>query len=321
MAQRTALTGTRTLVSTILILVGAVAVSASVTAHWMGTVLLDNDTFVAATSPLLVDNATLQVTSDRVSDALLKQLDLKALTEANVPDSLRSLVGGLAADFEQFARDQVSAAVHSAGFATLATSRLRAWHLAFARTITTRSASAPTEGTALRVTLGPYIDLLAQKTDQPLVRYVLERLPDGVRDAQVAVLDAQPFADRLPALRALSRARPCLPWAAALALALGLFVAPRKRLAMVGSGVALVASAIALKALVASEAGRAARLVSGSMGASPAASTQAIDSLTAPLLAWNQWVIGAGAALVALGVILLLLQRRKPAQPDLPDEG
>jgi hypothetical protein len=320
MTRTTALTWIRALAAALLIIVFAVALTASVTAYWMGTVLLDNDTFTTAIEPLITDSSMLDRTSDRVSESLLSRLDLRALAGSNVPDAFRPLVENLSGEFERLVRSQISGTVNSDGFALLARSRLQAWHLAFARSITDPTIPAE-EGAALRVTLGPYIDLLTEKTDQPFVRWVLERLPDTVRDARVAVLDAAPFADRLPALRALSRARPFLPWLAAVALIAGLLLAPRRAWAIVGAGVALAASGAAMRFLIDSESQRAIGLVSRWMGASSAASNEAISTLTSPLSEWSGWIIGAGAALALTEAVLAIARRRSAATPDPSDQG
>lgn len=311
----------RTLASAVLIIIGAVAVSVAVSAHWVDTVLLDTDTFVAATEPLLADPAARDLTSDRVSRALLARLDVRSLAGAAVPSDLRPLLETIAQGFEEFVRTQVDAAVDSAGFASLTRTRLSAWHLTFASAVKAEGAAATLEDTTLRVSLGPYIDLLAEKTDQQLVRSVLRGVPDTVRDAEVAVLDVQLVADRLPALRALSAARPYLPWVALAALAAAAAVAPRRPLAILGVGGAVVASGALLRVATLAESGRLASRIVSSLGASSAAADRSVHTLAGPLLEWSAWVMGAGLVVAVVGVGLLLLQRRRPAQPHLDDKG
>jgi hypothetical protein len=311
----------RTFAAVVLIIIGALAVSVAVTAHWVETVLLDTDTFVAATEPVLRDPAALDLTSERVSRALIGRLDVRSLAGADVSRDLQPLLETIAQGFEEFVETQVTVAVDSEGFASLTRTRLAVWHLNFASAVTAQEAATTLENTTLRVSLGPYIDLLAEKTDQPLARLAFQNVPDAVRDAEVVVLDVQLFADRLPALRTLHATRPYLPWVAIVALAAGLAVAPRRPLAILGAGVAVVACGALLRVATLSESGRVTARLGNSLGASSAAADRSVHALAGPLLEWSAWVVGAGLVVAVVGVGLLLLQRRRPAQPHLDDKG
>jgi hypothetical protein len=306
-------TGRRTVrivASALLLAIGSVALAAAIASHWTRTVLLDTDTFMAAVEPLARDEAMLDSAAESVSDEVLRRLDLRALAEPATPDALMPIVEEIAVRFETFVRAQVRSAIRSQSYATLWRTTLRGWHAQFAAAVTARSNAEPTmDGAEIRVSLGPYIDVMAENTDEWLLRSVLRLVPDEIRATQVTVMRSQPLADRLPLLRALVRARTYLPWVAGLAFIGAIVVAPRRWLGLAGAGAGVALAGIAPYAWLSAERLRVIDLLAANLGASPEAIAQTVDALAAPLFEWLLYTGLAGAVIALVGLIAARVTR------------
>ncbi|MGV8083430.1 MAG: hypothetical protein AB2L09_07350 [Coriobacteriia bacterium] len=302
----------RTGVSIVLLAIGALAVTASLTARWADRTLLDTDTFVAAATPLVTDESMLDSASTRISAAITKKTDLEALADSSaVPQPLKPLVRSAADGFNAFVSTQIASAVHSDSFTKLALGSLRVWHGEFRSAVTTTSPVDMQSAEAVRITLDPYFTLLAEQTDDPVLAFAISILPQDVRSAQVAVLDLRPLAQASLILRALYRAAPYLPWVAAAALLGGVLVAPRRSFAIAGAGLGVAfVGGVVLVLLGLVLHGQTARLAEG-VGASVAAADSVVSALTMPLVNALVWAVAAGAVVGAAGVGIAVWERSR----------
>ena len=300
----------RIVASVLLVAFGSVALAGAIASHWTRTVLLDTDTFMAAVGPLAVDETMLGSAADGISDEVLRRLDIRALASPAVPDPLMPLVEEIAIQFEAFVRAQVDSTVRSQSYATLWRTTLRGWHAQFAAAVTARSDTELTmDGAEIRVSLGPYIDVMAENTDEWILRSVLRLVPDEIRQTQVTVMRSQPVADWLPFLRALVRARPYLPWVAGLAFVLAIAIAPRKRLGLAGVGAGIALAGVGPYVWLSAERLRIIELLAANLGASSAAVTHTVDTLAAPLFQWLLYASLAGAVIALVGLIAARVRR------------
>lgn len=217
----------------------------------------------------------------------------------------------LATEFEEFVHTQVLAAVSTDTYGELWRGDLTSWHTGLATAVRADDGEATFEGASVSVGIGPYIDLLAGTTDSRLLRSLLVQVPDQVRQTEVAVFDAGPTGAYLPHLQRLDRARPYLPWLAAVAALVGIALAPHRGRALAGvGGGALLGTALSF-GLLTLGADRAAGELVATLGTSAAAARSVVETFLAPLNASLGYLAAVGIVIAVTGV---LLARQPPTE-------
>ncbi len=312
----------RTAVAALLTVAAAVAVCLVVIAYWSDSVLLDTDTFVAAMEPLVDDDAVRDEASDRISDTLLELFDLRELARSVLPGAEQLISDEMVAEFETLVRQTVTAAVATDTFGELWLAEMRSWHRGWANAVRSAQPDSVADDAAMQVTLGPYIDLLAEEVEEPLVHAIIVNfVPDPVRQIQVEVFDAGPIADRLAPLGDLQAARPYLAWGAAAAFLLALIVAPVRGYVLMGGGLALVAGSQVALRIAHAEAARMDSLMRSAFSASSASTAESTDALLGPLEAWMGYLTSAGVLVGVIGIAMLWFRskRRDGARHSAPE--
>lgn len=312
--------GVRALLAALLLLVAAVAATAAVLAHWADAVLLDTDTFVAAIEPVVGDDGVRDQATETIADAVVDVFDVRALTQTVIPGLDAALAEEIATGFESFVRETISSAVGTDEFEDLWLSDMRLWHVKFVGAVRADDADVATDGVVLRITLGPYIDLLAEQAEGGIVRRTIMGLvPEALRQARVVVFDAELVADRLALLRDLESGRPYLPWIAASAFVLALLVAPGTAYALFGGGIGLLASGSFAVLMARAEADRVESLIQSAFSASPASAARFTEAIFGPLEWWFGYLALVGGIAALLGA--LAAWRRTRARGRLRTEG
>lgn len=304
----------RAVASALLLALSLSATIGAIVAHWSDSVLLDTDTFMAAIEPIAHDETALASTADQVTTAIVTRIDIAALADY-LPEPLRPLLQKTAGEFEAFVREQVGAAVATEAYADLWRSDMRAWHASLAAAVKADPAEAAFDGSDVRVSLGPYIDLLAENAESELLRSALGLVPDEIRQTEVAVVSAGPFAEYLPVLRRLDAARPYLPWLALIALVAGVLVAPRRDVAVACAGAGFfLTGAVAPLALGSWQSGTV-NMLSTTLGVSVETGAVVVGTLTAPLMDWLGYLMFAGVLMAAAGLTPTLIRLARAARP------
>ncbi len=290
--------------------VAVLAACAAVIAYWVDTVLLDTDTFIAAVEPIVGDDAVRDEASDAITAAVIDVIDVRGLADVALAGTESSLVDEIVAAFETLVGETVSSAVNTNAFEDLWLTEMRVWHVKLVGAVKASDAEYAPDGTVVRVTLGPYIDLLAEQTESLFAqRLIMALVPDAVREMQVVVFDAELVENRLPLLRSLEAARPYLPWIAAFALLLALATAWRTSYAVLGTGAALSAGGAVAWMMVRAEAARVATLMQSAFSASHQNATAFAGTLFGPLETWLGYLALAGVLVMALGAVAVFRRR------------
>lgn len=296
----------RRVLAVLLVVVATVCAYGSILAHWTDTVLLDTPTFMGAIEPIVNDDSARTQAAATISNAVTDVIDIRRITDLVAPGFTIPAVDQLAADLDSLVRQKVEAAVGTDTFGDLWLGEMRRWHIGLVGAVNADADESVTDGAEIRVALGPYIDLLVEQAETPLVRRVITSLvPDDVRQMQVVVFNAELVADRLELLRFLGHARPYLPWAAAVALLLAFAAAPQARHALVGAGGAFAIGGVIAGAFAAKEAERIEGLMRSTFSASNDSVAHFAGTLFGPLSAWIGYLALAGLAALLVGVALM----------------
>lgn len=301
----------------LLVVVAAVCAYGSVLAYWADTVLLDTPTFMRAIEPVVDDDGARMQASTTISDAVMDVIDIRRITDLVAPDFDIPAIDQLAADLDSLVRQKIEAAVRTDTFGDLWLGEMRRWHIGLVGAVHATTDESVTDGAEIRVALGPYIDLLIEQAESPLIRRLITGLvPDDIRRMQVVVFNAEPVADRLELLRLLERARPYLPWATAVALLLAFAAAPQARHALLGAGVSLAIGGVIAGAVAARETGRIEDLMHSTFSASEESVAQFAAALFEPLSTWIGYLALAGLATMFVGAAMMW-RRRSTSKPDV----
>jgi hypothetical protein len=290
----------------LMVVVGVTCAYGSVLAYWADTVLLDTTTFVAAIEPIVHDEGSRTKASSTISDAVLDVVDIRQFADEVAPGLDLPVIEQLAAGLDTLVGQTVESVVRTDAFASLWLDEMRRWHIGLVGAVRATGEESVTDDTVMRVSLGPYIDLLLEQTENPLLRRLITSLvPDSVRQMRVVVFNAGLMADRLELMRILDRLRPYLPWATAVALLLAFMAAPRKWHALFGAGVSFVVGGVVARAAAEREIARVEGLMRSAFSASEESVARFAEALFGPLNAWIGYLTLAGliATVVGAGVM------------------
>lgn len=293
------------------ILVACLCLAGAIGALWVDTVLLDTDTVVAALAPLARDEGVRETMSERVSTEIIGRADLEGRARELLPEFLMPLAERLASEFERFVRDEVDSAVRSDAFADAWADGIRIWHGSFSEAVKGGDAAyLDFEDGAMRVALAPYLELVEDRVDEPVLQSVIGMLLDPVRDSRVTLIESRLLTEQIEVMRWLYGMQTALWWIAGVALLLALVLAPRRELALIGAGLGMALAGVAPAAWVLTQRSTAESVLGRLTGATPSTTRSAYETLTSPLLEWYAIAIGVGLAVAAAG---WLISRRRPS--------
>lgn len=294
----------------LLVVVATVCAYGSILAHWTDTVLLDTPTFMGAIEPIVNDDSARTQAAATISNAVTDVIDIRRITDLVAPGFTIPAVDQLAADLDSLVRQKVEAAVGTDTFGDLWLGEMRRWHIGLVGAVNADADESVTDGAEIRVALGPYVDLLVEQAETPLVqRLITSLVPEDVRQMQVVVFDAELVSDRLELLRILGRARPYLPWATAVALLLAFVAAPKARHALFGAGGMLAIGGVIAWAGVARETERIESLMRSTFSASNESAAHFAGTLFGPLSTWIGYLALAGLAAMFVGAAIMWMSR------------
>ena len=300
----------RRALAVLLAVVATVCAYASVLAYWVDTVLLDTPAFMEAIGPIVNDDSARAQASTTISTTVMDVIDIRQVTDLVAPGRDVPLIDQLATDLDSLVRENVEAVVGTDTFGDLWLGEMRRWHVGLVGAVRANADESVTDGAEIRVALGPYIDLLIEEAETPLIqRLITSLVPDDVRQMQVVVFNAELVADRLELLRFLGHARPYLPWAAAVALILTCLVAPQPRHALFGTGGALAIGGAIAGAVAARETERIENLMRSTFSASEESVAHFAGTLFGPLSTWVEYLALAGLAALLVGVAMMWRSR------------
>lgn len=240
----------RSVWSALLITVACVLAPLSVMSVWARGEVTDTDRYLATVAPLAQDPAVQNAVSARITNTILDHLDVQAVT-AEALDTiaanrelnerqralLTALAGPISSGIESFATNEVTALVHSEAFAQAWTEANRIAHQSLVRALSGEDDGAlALNGNAITLDLGQLIAEVKQRlVDRGFT--VAERIP--VVDTQLVLFQSDALVRTQNAYSALNALGYWLPLGAVTIGLVGVFVANRRRRAVIGLGTGL----------------------------------------------------------------------------------
>ena len=246
----------RSVVATLLIVIGCIMAPLSVVAVWTKNLVTDTDRYVTTVAPLARDPAIQNAVADKVTAEIFARLDVAALTNEavdalstrglppRVSTGLHALSQPLSDGVQSFVRTEVGKVVASDAFADAWVTANRTAHQALVAALTGQTGEGVTiaNGT-VSINLGPFIEVVKQR----LVERGFDlagRIP--YINPSFTILQSEAITRAQSAFSLLTAIGNWSPVVVLVLLALGVYVAKDHRRAVVGAGLGLAAGMLAL---------------------------------------------------------------------------
>lgn len=248
-----------TLLAVVLIVIGAILAPVAVVASWAKVQLTDTDAFVTTYAPLAKDPGVQAYVTDEAVKAIQEHVDIPQLT-SQVIDGITGLGTGpvatkaldalkapLAQGIVSLIQTTVGRFVSSDAFAQVWQEALRASHTQLVATMQGDPKAAVAIGAdgSVGVQLGPIIDRVKQVLEDQGISFAAQ-IPTIDKTITVAQNSSIPTLQVFYNLAIVAGA--WLPWVSIGLLALGVIVARRRSLALIGAACALALAMIVVVA-------------------------------------------------------------------------
>ncbi|WP_436788696.1 hypothetical protein [Yinghuangia sp. YIM S10712] len=248
--------GVRTAGSIVLVFVACLVSIAAVVAVWADEQVEDTDRYIATVGPLARDPAVQRAVSDRVTSAITERIDMQSVTDAlantltenglppGIADQLRRLSGPLEEGVEEFVRDEVDTVVRSDAFADVWVTANRQAHAAMVKALTGQGNEAiDVDDGTIRLQLGPLVSNVQQRlVDQGFS--LAQAIPEV--DKSIVLVQSEELDEVRGYVELLHAAGWWLPPIALALAALGVWLAPNSRRAVLGVGLGVLAAMVLL---------------------------------------------------------------------------
>lgn len=247
----------RSLGSVVLILLAALLAMLSVVAVWANSIVQDTDRYVKTVGPLASDPDVQKAATNRITTAVLAQIDVdalvKQLTDAasakGVPPQAAKLLGNLDGPIESGLKQLVSGTVErvvsSSAFETVWVNGNRRAHAALDKALTgqTDDSTVKVENDQVVVDLGP---IVAEVKDQLVAAGFTPAAKIPAVHTNFVVFQSKDLGKIRSYVRVLELLGGWLPVIALLIAAAGVYVAFNRRHALIGAALAVFVAMVIL---------------------------------------------------------------------------
>ncbi|HKQ01355.1 MAG TPA: hypothetical protein VJ735_13590 [Actinomycetes bacterium] len=257
MTTRAARQRWRTIIATLLIVLGCVLAPLAGVAVWARNQVTNTDRYIATVGPLASDPAIQSAIADQITTQVFTYLDVQGLTTqaidavaqgGNLPprvtDQLQALSTPIANGIQSFTRTQVGKVVESDAFADAWVQANRLAHAELVKALTGEGdGSITVENDTVSINLAAFI----QTVKQSLVASgftLAERIP--AVEASFPIFKSDQIPRARSAFHLLTTLGNWLPFIALLLIGLGVYVAKDHRRALVGAGIGVAAGMLLL---------------------------------------------------------------------------
>ena len=246
----------RTIVATLLIVVGCVLAPLSVAAIWTRNQVTNTDRYVATVAPLANDPAIQSAVADQITAQVFNYIDVQGLTNQAVDalaergltpalaDQLRALAVPIANGVQSFTRSQVGRVVESDAFADAWVQANRVAHQQLVAALTGEGGGSVTvENDTVTLNMAAFIETVKQRLVESGFS-VAARIPTV--DASFVLFQSADVTRARSAFNLLNTLGVWLPVIAIVLLVLGVYVAKDHRRATVGAALGVAISMVVL---------------------------------------------------------------------------
>jgi hypothetical protein len=252
----------RTSAAVVLIVLGVLCAPLSVLSVWAKSQITDTDRYVQTVAPLASDPAIQAAVTTQITNQIFTYLDVNGITKGalaalsqsdavppRVAAGLDALAVPIANGIRSFTADQVSKVVASDAFEQVWAQAQREAHSQLVAALTGSTTGAVVlADDSVNVNLGPLIAQVKERLRQQGFT-LADRIP--VVDRQITVFRSEDVAKARTLFDVLNNVGFWLPIVGLALLGAGAYVARNSRLALIGAGLGVAASMIALGVVLA----------------------------------------------------------------------
>jgi hypothetical protein len=248
--------GWRVPVAAVLIVLGCILAPLSVMSVWTANQVSDTNRYVENISPLIEDPAVQRALTDQVTNSIMAKLNVGALTTqaaslleqrglTRVGALLSTFSGPLTGAVTGFIHSQVAKIVASDQFARLWTQLNRNAHAQLVAALSGRGGAVSVANGQVVLDLTPFVDTV--KSDLSKRGFTLVNQIPAIHPT-LSLFSAKYLVKAQNGYRLLNAMKIVLPIATLLFLALGVYLAPGHRRALIAAGLGFAASMLVLGA-------------------------------------------------------------------------
>ena len=231
----------------VLVLIGVLLVSLSVSAIWLNRTIMIEDRWVATLAPLAQDTSIQDWVAKSTTDAIFANVDIQGYVEQAIQPLSKQvpqvaiLASPITGAIQNLIRDASVKVVRSDQFAQIWEKTLRLSHKAFIVAISDKQSGAITKsGGTVTLDISVLVDQVkVALTDKGLGFVNSINLP--IASEQITLVDSQALADLSTAIRLMNTMAWVLPVLAIALLAGGVAVAANRRKAVMWMGIGIIA--------------------------------------------------------------------------------
>jgi hypothetical protein len=249
----------RATASAVLLILACVLAPLSVTSVWASQVLSDTDQYVETVAPIADDPAVQAAIADEVTVAIMDNLEIETLTEdalevlaaqENMPprvaDALPALSVPLSQGIESFTHSQTERLLASPAFATVWEEVNRVAHTQVVNLLEGNEGGAVSaQDDTITLNLGPVIEQVKERLVAEGFT-LAERIPEI--DKSFVLVESEGIGQAQQVYVVLNALGAWLPFIAVGLFALGVYVAPHRRRALLKGSLGVVAAMVVLGA-------------------------------------------------------------------------
>ncbi|CAN5528805.1 hypothetical protein BH10ACT3_BH10ACT3_16590 [soil metagenome] len=185
----------RGVLSIALVVIGALLLPLAVGTVWMRNQVLDTDRYLATVAPLGDDPAVVSALSTRISDAVIAEIDVKALAKDALPDNAQFLAAPIAAGASTLVQTATTKLLESDQFDELWINANRTAHQGLVNVLTGRTGPViNSEDGKVVLSLGPLIERVLKALDDQFGINISSRVPADKIDIKFTLIDSPQLA-------------------------------------------------------------------------------------------------------------------------------
>jgi hypothetical protein len=246
----------RTIVATLLIVVGCVLAPLSVAAIWTRNQVTNTDRYIATVTPLASDPAIQNAIADQITAQVFTYIDIQGLTtqavdalagqglRPEVASQLQAFAVPIANGVQSFTRSQIGRVVESDAFADAWVQANRVAHAELVKALTGEGGGSVTvENDTVSLNLAAFIEVVKQRlVDSGFT--LAARIPEV--NASFVLFQSADVTRARSAFNLLNTLGIWLPIIALVLLAIGVYVAKDHRRALVGAALGVAVGMVVL---------------------------------------------------------------------------
>jgi hypothetical protein len=297
--------------SGLLLVLGCGLVALSLVAIWLRVTLLDTDRYVETVAPIAAEPGVQDAVAQKLETAIYSRVDFAGLAREVLPERADVLAPAIERGVQGVISDRIAEFTRSERFQELWVDANRRAHTRVVELLTGgRSGRLRLDNDTVYLDLSAAVDRVRAGLQERGLTRIASAIPPTV-DGQVELFQSSALVDAQRAVRALKAIAILLPLLALLCLAGSVWLARRRRRALVRVAIGIVVAMLLLVAALA--VGRSAYLDALDQGALPRdAASNIFDTIVAWLRQTGRLVVVA-AVVVALVTFLTGLPLRRLA--------